>query len=85
MTNILSRGDRPLAGWLSPLILLIALVTALPIASAARAQSLAAVPVRYDVASNTIYIGENYNDPALIAYPSAPKSRSLTDVRKAPV
>jgi parallel beta-helix repeat protein len=47
-------------------------MTILPIAGAARAQSLAAVPVRYDAASNTIYIGENYSDPALIAYPSAP-------------
>jgi parallel beta-helix repeat protein len=72
MTNILSCSGRPLAGWLSALILLIALVSVLPIAGAARAQSLAAVPVRYDVASNTIYIGEDYSDPALIAYPSAP-------------
>src|SRR5207249_9727006 len=72
MTNILSCPGRWLAGWLAPLMLLIALVAGLPIAGAARTQSLAAVPVRYDVASNTIYIGENYNDPALIAYPSAP-------------
>src|SRR6476620_701937 len=72
MTNLLSYSDRTNAGWLPALILLIALVTALPIAGAARAQSLAAVPVRYDVASNTIYIGEDYSDPALSAYPSAP-------------
>jgi hypothetical protein len=32
----------------------------------------AAAPVHYDAASNTIYIGEDYADPALAAYPSAP-------------
>jgi len=72
MTNILFCCGRPRAGWRSPLIVLLALMAILPIAGAARAQSLAAVPVRYDVASNTIYIGEDYTDPALIAYPSAP-------------
>ena len=64
MSNVHSRAGRPRAGWLSPLILLIALVSSVPGAVSARAQSLAAVPVRYDVVSNTIYIGENYTDPA---------------------
>ena len=57
MINFLSRGGHPLAGWLSAPVLLIALMTTLPIAGATRAQSLATVPVRYDVASQTIYIG----------------------------
>src|SRR5215212_6028775 len=72
MINFPSRGGHPLVGWLSAPVLLIALMSTLPITGATRAQSLAAVPVRYDVASQTIYIGENYSDPALSAYPSAP-------------
>src|SRR5215213_2570966 len=72
MINFLSCGGHPLAGWLPAPVLLIALMTTLPLAGATRAQSMAAVPVRYDVASQTIYIGENYSDSALSAYPSAP-------------
>jgi len=72
MPNILFCCGRPRAGWLSPIIILIALVSSMPVMGSARAQSLAAVPVRYDAVSNTIYIGEDYTDPALIAYPSAP-------------
>jgi parallel beta-helix repeat protein len=68
----LSHPRRGLAGWMSLLILLIGPIAALPIPQATRAQSLAAVPVHYDSASNTISVGENYSDPALSAYPSAP-------------
>lgn len=32
----------------------------------------ASVPVRYDAASDTIFVGQNYSDPALAGYPSAP-------------
>ena len=51
----------------------------LPIVGALRAQSLAAVPVRYDVVSNTIYIGEAYTDPDIDRLPFRARRAKIAD------
>jgi parallel beta-helix repeat protein len=57
--------------WAS-LLSLAMLAALLPAARGAAQAATVAVPVRYDAASKTIFVGAAYSDSALAAYPSAP-------------
>jgi len=73
MNRMLSRARSPWGGW--PSLLLLALLLALlpgHSADAVALQALDGVPVRYDAALHTIFVGESYSDPVLAGYPSAP-------------
>lgn len=67
-----SFGRRSRAARL--LALAFVLLVVAPPPSAGAAPALAGVPVRYDPALNTIFVGQNYADPALAGYPSAPNA-----------